>query len=88
MQQYYIFSAAHVYRKYSAREHVETFNTQHEVLAEYCMILETPSQVLYFSYTQASVLSVILYFLIAWLGEIFCSTQTAEILVIMISVSV
>ena len=42
---------------------------------------DTP-HVLYFLYTQAylgGALSVILYFLVVWLGAIFSSTQTAAI---------
>ena len=68
------FTAAHVYGNTAPPERVERF-IQHKALAEYCMILEIPTLVLYTSIRSA--LSDILYFLVIWLVEIFCSTQIA-----------
>ena len=46
--------------------------------AEYCICLKTPPECCSFcTHKQGGALSVILYFLVVWLGVIFSSTQTA-----------
>ena len=48
--------------------------------AECCICLETPPKYCIFhTHKQGGALSVILYFLVVWLGAIFSSTQTAAI---------
>ena len=50
--------------------------------AECCICLETPPEYCIFhTHKQGGALSVILYFLVIWLGAIFSSTQTAVIFV-------
>ena len=54
----------------------EANTTQGE--AKCCICLETPPEYCIFrTHKQGSALSVILYFLVVWLGVIFSSTQTA-----------
>ena len=48
--------------------------------AECCICLETPPSAVFFIHTSiGSAFSVILYFLVIWLGAIFSSTQNAVI---------
>ena len=48
--------------------------------AECCICLETPQSAVFFIHTSIDgALTVILYFLVIWLGAIFSSTQTAAI---------
>ena len=48
--------------------------------AECCICLETPPEYCIFrTHKQGGALTVILYFLVVWLGVIFSSTQTAAI---------
>ena len=48
--------------------------------AECCICLETPPEYCIFrTHKQHGALSIILYFLVIWLGAIFSSTQTAAI---------
>ena len=65
----------HVYGKYSTREP----NTVRGK-AECCICFKTPPSAVFFIHTSiGSALSVILYFLVIWLGAIYFSTQTAAI---------
>ena len=64
-------------RKYSMRGHVESTARGKD---DCCICLETPPSAVFFVHTSiGSSLSVILYFLVIWLGVIFSSTQTAVI---------
>ena len=48
--------------------------------AEYRICLETPTSAVFFIHTSiGSALSVILYFMVIWLGTTFLSTQIAAI---------
>jgi len=64
---------------------VERF-IQYEALAEYCMILETPTLALFMHISIADALSVVVPGHLA--RRDFCGTQTTAGLVIRISVSV
>ena len=53
---------------------------QDKAFASCCICLETPPEYCIFhTHKQGGALSVILYFLIIWIGAIFSSTQTAVI---------
>ena len=68
-----------VYGKYSTRGHVERL-IQHKVKPSAVFALRhhppSPNTVLFVHTSIGNTLSVILYFLVIWLGAIFSSTQT------------
>ena len=68
-----------MYGKYSTRECVEKL-IQHETKPSAVFASRHPLSAVFFVHTSiGSTLSVILYFLVVWLGAIFSSTQTAAI---------
>ena len=68
-----------MYEKYSMRVCVERL-IQHEAKPSAVFASRHPPSAIFFVHTSiGGALSVILYFLVVWLGAIFSSTQTAAI---------
>ena len=68
-----------MYGKYGTRGHVERL-IQHEAkLSAVFASRHPPPSAVFFIHTRGDALTVILYFLVVWLGAIFSSIQTAAI---------
>ena len=68
-----------MYGKYNTRGHVERL-IQHEAKPSAVFASRHPPSAVFFIHTSiGSALTVILYFLVVWLGAIFSSTQTTAI---------